>query len=408
MRLSVNFQKYCYFKKSRIISFIFLLGFILLVFNQGLHCPLKQNLARDLKSVEGEHHIQEKENSSRISPTKPSLAKVPQVLKKTQNTDNNIYILTEGFWWMRDLEMAAKKNGPVQQCEYTNCVVFTSKSYLPLAHIVLYDGWGGKPPDWLCNDTTDAANHTVKLFYIMESPIRTNSSYWEIFNGCFQATATYRKESDVYFPYGRIQKKGKKSVYKVTDRERKGKVAWMVSHCVTQNSPRHEYVQELRKFIQVDIFGDCGNFTCSRRSLNQCMRSLEKNYYFYLAFENSMCDQYITEKVWRTLKYELVPVVMGGSNYTTILPSNSFIDTADYPNPKDLANYLNKVASSKSLYDSYFAWKDSAYVTIPEIFCETCKFANTHDLAALAKRDVLQDINERWSAKKHCISPKRT
>ena len=34
-------------------------------------------------------------------------------------------------------------------------------------------------------------------------------------------------------------------------------------------------------------------------------------YKFFLAFENSNCKEYITEKFWRSLHYGLVPVVFG-------------------------------------------------------------------------------------------------
>ena len=38
-----------------------------------------------------------------------------------------------------------------------------------------------------------------------------------------------------------------------------------------------------------------------------------EQYYFYLSFENSLCDQYITEKFFKILfsNSTLVPVVMG-------------------------------------------------------------------------------------------------
>ena len=36
-----------------------------------------------------------------------------------------------------------------------------------------------------------------------------------------------------------------------------------------------------------------------------------KKYKFYLAFENSNCNEYITEKFWRYLSYGLVPVAFG-------------------------------------------------------------------------------------------------
>ena len=37
---------------------------------------------------------------------------------------------------------------------------------------------------------------------------------------------------------------------------------------------------------------------------------------FYLAFENSKCDDYVTEKFFATSKMDIVPIVMGGSNYS--------------------------------------------------------------------------------------------
>ena len=39
------------------------------------------------------------------------------------------------------------------------------------------------------------------------------------------------------------------------------------------------------------------------------------NHMFYMAFENSICDDYATEKFYRSLLYPIVPVVMGGANY---------------------------------------------------------------------------------------------
>ena len=45
-------------------------------------------------------------------------------------------------------------------------------------------------------------------------------------------------------------------------------------------------------------------------------RDLLKSYKFYLAFENSWCNDYVTEKLWRTLKTDTVPIVLGGANYS--------------------------------------------------------------------------------------------
>jgi hypothetical protein len=71
-------------------------------------------------------------------------------------------------------------------------------------------------------------------------------------------------------------------------------VAWFVSNCGARTR-RLEYARELQKYIGVDIYGSCGDKTCPRGD-PQCTNLLNKDYKFYLSFENSHCKDYITEK----------------------------------------------------------------------------------------------------------------
>jgi len=52
--------------------------------------------------------------------------------------------------------------------------------------------------------------------------------------------------------------------------------------------------------LQVDMYGRCGKFSCPRSDTQKCLKMLERDYKFYLSFENSNCDDYITEKFWHT------------------------------------------------------------------------------------------------------------
>lgn len=72
-------------------------------------------------------------------------------------------------------------------------------------------------------------------------------------------------------------------------------MAWFVSNCGARNH-RLEYANELGKHIQVDIYGACGTMRCPRYNADKCFEILDKDYKFYLAFENSNCRDYITEK----------------------------------------------------------------------------------------------------------------
>ena len=84
---------------------------------------------------------------------------------------------------------------------------------------------------------------------------------------------------------------------------------------------------------------------------------LEKKYKFYLAFENSICIDYVTEKLWKVLPYDVIPVVLGGANYTKYLPKKSYIDVNDFQSPEELGKYLLKLDKNDDLYNEYFKWK---------------------------------------------------
>ena len=81
---------------------------------------------------------------------------------------------------------------------------------------------------------------------------------------------------------------------------------WVASHCPTDNK-RENYVKSMQKFINVDVYGKCGNLTCPyQKQRNPCEDDLALKYYFYLAFENSNCVDYISEKFWRNINHPVV------------------------------------------------------------------------------------------------------
>ena len=59
---------------------------------------------------------------------------------------------------------------------------------------------------------------------------------------------------------------------------------------------RLQYATELSQYISVDIYGACGTMKCPRSESGNCNDLLRTKYKFYLAFENSNCEDYITEK----------------------------------------------------------------------------------------------------------------
>jgi alpha-1,3-fucosyltransferase len=62
------------------------------------------------------------------------------------------------------------------------------------------------------------------------------------------------------------------------------------------------------------------------------------NYKFYLAAENSLCPDYVTEKFYRGFLNDVVQVVYGGADYSHYAPPHSYINIADFKSPKALAD----------------------------------------------------------------------
>ena len=110
-----------------------------------------------------------------------------------------------------------------------------------------------------------------------------------------------------------------------------------------------------RKHIPVDVFGECGNKNCDQHKKG-CHQYLEDNYKFYLSFENALCTDYVTEKLYRTLSLDLVPVVMGRADYSHFAPPGSYIDIADFASPALLAKELWRRSEAEE-YCQHFWWK---------------------------------------------------
>ena len=176
----------------------------------------------------------------------------------------------------------------------------------------------------------------------------------KLLNGMFNLTMTFQRDSDVTIPYGAYYKR--KQAFRNWQKAPANKdVAWIVSNCIT-SSRRENYVKELQNYIDVDVYGECGKN--KQKEPLGFVYNLSTKYNFYLAFENSDCTDYVTEKLWRALEARLIPVVRGCQvNYTAIAPPNSFIHADSFSTPKKLAEYLKKVSSNKKLFNKYHKWR---------------------------------------------------
>lgn len=82
-------------------------------------------------------------------------------------------------------------------------------------------------------------------------------------------------------------------------------------------------------------------------------------YKFVIAFENAVCDDYITEKLWRPLIAGSVPIYMGSPTVKYWLPNyeKSVILAKDFDSPKALAEYLIRLNKKDYEYENYLQHK---------------------------------------------------
>ncbi|CAG2212334.1 FUT-1 [Mytilus edulis] len=130
-------------------------------------------------------------------------------------------------------------------------------------------------------------------------------------NNTIDWVISYRSDADISFPYGvldRIQKQTYKNYTHIFLKKSKN-VAWVASNCKSV-SKRYQYIKEMMKSIDIDIYGKCGKTCSSSWNSDTCFKDLSKDYKFYLAFENSICDDYVSEKAFRLFQdgFNIIPV----------------------------------------------------------------------------------------------------
>ena len=230
-------------------------------------------------------------------------------------------------------------------------------------------------------------------YYNKESPVNTlnivNGRYDDLFN----IAITPLRDSDIFAPYGSYKKKvhtpitkwynpknadviyNKRATYldmktRLIEQnkllrmnvsfEEKHLIAWVVSNC---EGVRTKYVLTLKHYLPIHIYGHCNTKfnikqTPCKKNTFECEEQLRK-YKFILAFENSFCDDYVTEKYWNTLIRGSVPIVLGGRNYddAVVIPG-SFINARSFNNAESLAKHIKFLGENKIEYEKYQRWRD--------------------------------------------------
>ncbi|XP_057368824.1 alpha-(1,3)-fucosyltransferase C-like [Daphnia carinata] len=286
-----------------------------------------------------------------------------------------------------------------QSCGSIRCEIITNRSERAMdsydAIVVLFGDTFLPLDSSEFIDYQTARNNTNQrfVFFTQESPLSLGSVYnvseWA---NIFNWTMTYRRDSDIPLLYGRIVPEesamlSPEEVLHHIERARqsfrprplpnarkkktsKNVIAWTVSDCNT-TSRIETYVEELSRYIDIDMYGECGN-------LNFDGSFDVTDYKFYLSFENALCPDYVTGTFFEMMNQDIVPIVYGGAIYEQYAPIHSYIDARQFK-PKELAAYLTLLDANETLYGEYFWWKDHYRVKssvkgmMGNAFCHLCQ-----------------------------------
>ena len=224
-------------------------------------------------------------------------------------------------------------------------------------------------------------NAQLRVFFNLESPdtlahsLRTELRNRRILNNFFHLALTYQGDSSIQVPpmrfdgieqiaYSPEQHMARRRFTSASNNKQRRHLAAVISNCQSAFD-RLAFLKQLAMYnVQVDIYGKCSpeQRQCpGRRGTDDsdCMQYLSQRYTFVAAFENSICDGYYTEKVLLPLQHWLIPVVIGGAQYESILPPGSFINARKFASPQHLAQYLLKMANNEAKLESFFRWRNS-------------------------------------------------
>lgn len=340
------------------------------------------------------------------------MQKLIQYLDQHFEEDHTILLYTswglEQYWSDLYPEKLASHLQDVN-CSFRDCQISYDKEMLPRASAVLFHGQDLGADELYSPDSLrelQRPSNQIWIWVNQESPMNIKNA--EEYNGFFNWTATYHRKSDIVLPYGRYvaqnipRDNGRKKQLSTLPKSKTGFVAWAVSDC---GGEREKFVLQLEKFLNVTVFGKCST---TYRNQGTCIRGTDEceaklsGFRFYLAFENSLCEDYVTEKYWiNALEHNSLPIVYGYNYDENVAIPGSYVNAKNFKTAEELAKYIQFLDKNDRYYAKYFKWKRKYNMMHPEdLICTVCK--KLHDKPLY--RRVYNDLGQFWNKDMQCIT----
>lgn len=232
----------------------------------------------------------------------------------------------------------------INKCRYHNCFITGNKHMFSDVRYFHAIAFGLQTTKMKPNSLPEQRSSHQKYIFYSKEPPQMNPACDEHFNNFFNWTWTYKLDSDIRWglvirdsnntvvgPKRNMKwnpntlsvgtnSESKKEVQKGNFSNKHFAAAWIASSEWSFNS-RDKLATQLRAALKdfdliLDVIGSRGR-RCAENNANvTCDDILEDDYYFYLAFEKAMSEDYVTSLLLHALQHNVVPIVYGGADYT--------------------------------------------------------------------------------------------
>ena len=98
----------------------------------------------------------------------------------------------------------------------------------------------------------------------------------------------------------------------------------------------------------------------------------------------------------------VIPVVMGGANYSKLAIPGSYINVMDFKTVKQLAEYLQYLDKNNTAYNEYFKWRLKYKVFRGDLDLSMCQICKWYVSKSPLEPKVYGDLRTHWLKKGRC------
>ncbi|KAH3741711.1 3-galactosyl-N-acetylglucosaminide 4-alpha-L-fucosyltransferase FUT3-like [Dreissena polymorpha] len=300
-------------------------------------------------------------------------------------------------------------------CKVNRCLLTYNKELFSEARAVIFNG------HVLGYKQTSQVRHKDQLWvwwsnappsnYFQNGDRWTYPPYREGFN----LTMTYHHGSDIIMPFGAITVSDVTQPldwFAVADKKYKDAVFIETNSCFAR-SERGEYIETLKLYINIEIFhaNDCHDsrkvWHCASRHYSDACYDIINEYKFYLAFEDALCEDYVTDQFFKHYNYNVIIVTRTGNvNNSTrkILKDATYINADDFRSAHELGEYLQELGRDMKRYANILETKSRTKSvpfssTYQNALCDLCAHVRKvpkirHDVIVTKYDNIRHYFNE--------------